>query len=55
MWKCLEEQECGNMNLILPCLKEPHADKELIKESSTLNKNPQLEPYQKQHFHGEVG
>lgn len=50
MWKCLEEQECGNMNLILPCLKEPHADKELIKESQRWIKNPKLESYQKQNF-----
>lgn len=46
---CLEEQKCGNMNLILLCLGEPHADKDLIKES-TLNKNSQLQPYQKQHL-----
>lgn len=40
MWKCLEEQKGGNMNLILLCLEEPCADKDLIKESQCWIKIP---------------
>lgn len=39
-WKCLEEQNCGSMNLILLCLEEPHADKDLIEESQHWIKIP---------------